>query len=224
MAQEDKPFKKIGICIPSRENWKSDFGQSLVMAVADFVLADFKDFQVGVRLINSKGSILPEQRMDMVLGCLEADCTHIMFLDDDMAFPASTISQLLLRDKDIVAANCVMKSVPAKTTAKDLNNKPVYSDETATGLQEVAHVGCAVMLIKAEVFKTIGLPYFDFVFQNEKDGYIGEDVFFCRKAREKGYSVYVDHDLSKSILHIGDYYYHHHLVEKETTSGLIIEN
>jgi hypothetical protein len=34
-------------------------------------------------------------------------------------------------------------------------------------------------------------------------------VFFCRKAREAGYEVLVDHDLSHQVKHIGTFEYSH---------------
>jgi hypothetical protein len=33
----------------------------------------------------------------------------------------------------------------------------------------------------------------------------GEDIYFCRKARKAGHKIYLDHDLSKEIAHIGQY-------------------
>jgi hypothetical protein len=33
--------------------------------------------------------------------------------------------------------------------------------------------------------------------------YIGEDIYFCKLAQANGMKVYVDHDLSKDVRHIG---------------------
>jgi hypothetical protein len=45
------------------------------------------------------------------------------------------------------------------------------------------------------------MPYFDWV--TGKKSFIGEDVYFFNRVRQCGFSVYVDHDLSKEIYHIG---------------------
>ena len=33
--------------------------------------------------------------------------------------------------------------------------------------------------------------------------FIGEDMYFCREAQKAGFKVYIDHDLSKQVRHIG---------------------
>ena len=35
----------------------------------------------------------------------------------------------------------------------------------------------------------------------------GEDVYFCTMARVHGFEVWVDHDLSKEVTHIGQFEY-----------------
>ena len=39
--------------------------------------------------------------------------------------------------------------------------------------------------------------------RNEDGGLVGEDVYFCKLARERGFDVFVDHDLSKDCGHVG---------------------
>jgi hypothetical protein len=38
---------------------------------------------------------------------------------------------------------------------------------------------------------------------------MGEDVFFCKKARELGHKIYIDHDVSHEIGHIGTFEFGH---------------
>lgn len=38
--------------------------------------------------------------------------------------------------------------------------------------------------------------------------YLGEDVFFFMRLEEAGVPVFVDHDLSNQIAHVGEYGYH----------------
>jgi len=33
--------------------------------------------------------------------------------------------------------------------------------------------------------------------------YVGEDIYFCKLAQAHGFKVWVDHDLSKDVKHIG---------------------
>jgi hypothetical protein len=42
---------------------------------------------------------------------------------------------------------------------------------------------------------------------------LGEDIYFCIKAKDAGIDTYVDHDLSMEIGHIGNYTYGWHNIE-----------
>jgi hypothetical protein len=85
----------------------------------------------------------------------------------------------------------------------------VYTMPESTGLQEVGSVGMGVMLIKANVFAALSEPWFETPWRHDKRGYIGEDVFFCKKAREAGFKIWIDHDVSKEIGHIGMFEFKH---------------
>jgi hypothetical protein len=103
--------------------------------------------------------------------------------------------------------------MPTGPTAQnyDENGKrqPVFSMPESTGLEEVGSVGTGVMLIKREVFQGMSEPWFDMPWQYDNRGYMGEDVFFCKKAQELGFKVYIDHDVSKEIGHIGTFEFRH---------------
>jgi hypothetical protein len=64
------------------------------------------------------------------------------------------------------------------------------------------------MLIKREVFEGMSEPWFDMPWQTTR-GSMGEDVFFCKKARELGHKIYIDHDVSHEIGHIGTFEFGH---------------
>jgi hypothetical protein len=62
------------------------------------------------------------------------------------------------------------------------------------------------MLVKTKVFKAMEEPYFYFE-QLGNNKILGEDIYFCIKAKDEGFDTWVDHDLSKGIRHIGQYVY-----------------
>ena len=64
-----------------------------------------------------------------------------------------------------------------------------------------------VMMVKREVFEKVEQPWFAIPYSTTGGHYIGEDVFFCRKAREAGYEILVDHALSQEVKHIGTFEY-----------------
>jgi hypothetical protein len=54
-------------------------------------------------------------------------------------------------------------------------------------------------LIESAVFRRVGEPWFDFERQGRH--LVGEDTYFCRKLRDHGISIFVDHGLSWEIGH-----------------------
>jgi hypothetical protein len=110
----------------------------------------------------------------------------------------------------IVAINYAKKEPAARPTAYiDADYVgPCYTQEHHTGLQEVSSCGFGLMLIEMAVLQKMQTPLFQFT-QAGAEGIQTEteDVFFCRKAREAGYHILIDHDLSKQCAHLGDWEY-----------------
>lgn len=211
-------MNKVAICVPARD---------MVTASFAFDLARLTGVtQENLMLLTSQGTLIVNQRTDLAKNAIEAGCTHILFLDSDMRFPADTLERLLAHDKDIVACNYSTRKFPLRSVAfkDDTSWDTVDTDPDSTGLEPVASIGMGIMLIKSEVFVKIGLPYFMIGFSAKNQEYTGEDIFFCRKARAAGYEILVDHDLSKEIGHTGaiDFRHDHIWAAKEETHGDII--
>jgi len=165
-----------------------------------------------VMLYTSHGTLIASQRMELARQALEEKADYLLWLDSDMRFPKETIGHLILRDKPIVAANYATRRMPVKPVAMtDDDGKigRVYTAPDSEGLQPVDYIGMGVMMVKREVFEKIEAPWFAIPYSTVGNHYIGEDVFFCRKAREAGYEVLVDHDLSHQVKHIGTFEYSH---------------
>jgi hypothetical protein len=165
-----------------------------------------------VMLYTSHGTLIASQRMELARQALEEKADYLLWLDSDMRFPKETIGHLILRDKPIVAANYATRRMPVKPVAMmDDNGKigRVYTAPDSEGLQPVDYVGMGVMMTKREVFEKVEAPWFAIPYSTVGNHYIGEDVFFCKKAREAGFEVLVDHDLSHQVKHIGTFEYSH---------------
>jgi hypothetical protein len=154
-------------------------------------------------LFQNQGTLIVNQRQELAQASLDAGATHILFIDADMRFPKDAIFRLLQRDEAIVAANYSTRKLPLQPVAfrDDTTTERVYTEQDDTGLESVAAIGMGLMLIKAEVFQKMPKPWFFVPYQNGI--YTGEDIFFCRTAREFGFEVLLDHDLSKEVRHIG---------------------
>lgn len=203
----------VFVGIPSGSDWKADFGMSLagMMASTGRPLKNGGHIE-RVQLWNTKGSILSRSRHTLVKKALELECSHILFVDSDMTFPNWTLHQLLGANKAVIGANCVVKSVPSNPTARaksaDLHGELVHS-ANAAGLAKVWRLGTGVMLIKTSVFSDLAQPWFNIPWNEELQDYTGEDWTLCQRLEEAGIPIWIDHDLSKHIGHVGSYTYTH---------------
>lgn len=128
------------------------------------------------------------------------NATHILWLDADMTFPKDAALRLLKHEKEIVAANYATRVAPSRPTAK--RDGKCISSLDATGLEAVDHVGMGVFLMCASVVADIPRPRFWYSTETET-----EDVYFCNLLRKAGHDIWIDHDLSKEVGHMGQHTY-----------------
>jgi GT2 family glycosyltransferase len=189
---------KVAICVPVRDLVTAKFTYSLAMLTKKCGETNKK-----ISIHMNMGSEVAMQRQQLAMEALETDCTHILWLDSDMTFPTHTIQALLSHDTDIVACNYSTRVPPYNPVAfMDVNNLE-YRAYDGTGLHEIAAVGMGCMLVKRNVFETMEAPYFSVIWNDDYTNLIGEDFYFCTKAKDAGFSVMLDKDLSKHITHIG---------------------
>ena len=151
-------------------------------------------------IVNKKGSMIHTARCDMVEDAMARQATHLLMLDSDHIFPADLITRLLKHDKDIVGVHQVTKKLPVRSNCEGLDKQRLTLP--GSGLEEVYRLGTGIMLINMRVFKELRKPYFAFRYDKDK-GWTGEDFYFCKEAKDRGFKIYVDHDLSKECYHIG---------------------
>lgn len=205
---------KVMIGIPSRNNsWYGEFGISLAsMCTATAMNAP----NISLILNCAVGTGLCANRIDLCKSAIKHGCSHLLFLDDDMKIPMDTLGRLLSHGLPIVAANCVRKELPPRSTAKafDERGSCVWTTKDSNGIEEVKSVGTGIMLIETGVFKKLPEPWFceDPVKQ------LGEDIFFCNLARAHGYKIFIDHDISKRVSHMGTFEFTHMLTDQWDTS------
>lgn len=204
------------IAVPSLGHWHARFGQSLAAMTARFM--GHGNVPKGVSVCSVVGSILPNQRSDAVKAARECDATHLLFIDSDMEFPPTLLDEWLAYDKDIIAANCAIKSFPSQPTARNKKgNKwvPVYTGPNSSGLEKVDRIGTGIMLLKMSVFDKIEQPYFEMRWLEEMQGYQGEDWCFVEKIEKAGIPIYIDHTISREVYHVGEFRYSHRQVKPE---------
>lgn len=209
MSMSIKPKLRVYVGVPSGDTVKAGFSYDLARMMAATAI---NRPDVELRLGMVQDSILPRGRSEIVAQALHSECTHILFLDSDMRFPKHTLARLLNASTPIVAASYVTRGgVPVLPVAhlSDDHDARLYTEPQSAGLAEVASVGMGCMLVACDVFRGIPAPWFMFGFQTAAGEYIGEDVYFCRLARESGLSVLIDHELSREVGHLGEWEYRH---------------
>lgn len=158
--------------------------------------------QLSMDVIESSNWI--ENREQAVMRAIEAGKTHIMWLDDDMSFEPTVLEVLLGRRQPIVVTNYLIKTEnPEFVAVSEDGSRRIKTDEKTTGLEPVAYSGFGVSVFETRVFKDVPQPWFLPDWDAEGKKYTTEDNPCMRKIREAGHKIWLDHDASKLISHIG---------------------
>lgn len=128
--------------------------------------------------------------------------THVLWLDTDMSFPRETAVLLAMHDHPIVGCNYRVRQPSGLFTAQSDASVRIETTETSTGLEAVGALGFGVVLMRTDIVADLPRPWFRHGL-NAQGGDIGEDIMFCRALRDAGHTIYVDHDVSKEIGHVG---------------------
>lgn len=196
----------VGVLVPCMGSWDMYFGKHLVA-----LFAKTMGWRPGpeqgvealrVRLYTLATSMLVKSRHKLIKNALKDGCTHILFIDSDMTFPDDGLLRLLQRRKPVVGANYTTRQWPVNNVAVGLDGERLDS-RGKYGCQRVQHLGCGFMLVEAEAIKKLEPPLFLMDWIPSLGDYCGEDVYFCAKLQAAGYGVYVDHELSQQMGHIG---------------------
>src|SRR5262245_45101904 len=136
---------------------------------------------------------------------LQLGATHILWLDTDMSLPPWVALQCWQHGRSIVAANYVTRQPPHRWGAiRGEDQVPTLS--SSTGLESVDGVGMGAFFMSTEVLAGLSRPWFRHgLTLLGRD--IGEDRMFCRALRDAGHEIWIDHDLSKAVSHVGQHAY-----------------
>ena len=210
MQQEqsyDLVGKKLFIGLPAY-----DFKISVKLAIS---LAEFcvkaQAHGVAVQLGNISGcSVVSRARNSIAKMFLESDCDHLLMVDADMIINADDIFRLMAFNqvRPIVAGvGCARKKEKVYFSMLD-NDEDGNILMDSMGLVKAKRVGTGFIMIQRTVFETLKqkhpeweyfdhnhndkmVAFFDFHLSQE-EGYMGEDFVFCERARQAGFSVWID--------------------------------
>ena len=173
------------------------WGQRVLTAAAKHGFADVQVSWV------SKFTSVADMRNEAVKIAQSGHCSHILFLDADMTWPANVLESMLAHhDKGIVSALYFLKSWPHHPVA--LKNAVVnpetlqvdyHYDRAGHRLSRLLTedlVGMGCTLIPMSLFDAMSRPWFEY--QQDANGVwsVTEDVAFCQKAKALGCPISVD--------------------------------
>ena len=194
---------KVTLAVISNRQVKPQTTQALLELVAK----GGYDFHFTVA---QHGYTIAENRTVCAIRAKKNNSDYLFFIDDDMVFPPDTLEILIRQDKDIIGPAYRARTMDSKRSAALLEGGFVDLDATTEEKYKTTFEcnakGTGVMLINMKIFKVMEKPWFDFIY-DKKVGVctLGEDYFFCRKAKELGFTVWCDPTIL--VGHIGDYSY-----------------
>lgn len=171
--------------------------------------------QIDVRYMMNDG--VARARNNLAAMFLESDCTHLLFLDNDIIMEPRHLDRLLQADKPLVCA-----IYPKKQPVLDwvVNYLPETAPD-ANGFMKVKHAGTGAWLLrkpellahleKHPEIKYSGDPHpgavrYDLFPMHAREGeYLSEDWYFCDRWRGDGFEIWID--TKSQLRHIGKIVY-----------------
>lgn len=177
------------IAIPCMDEMDSGFVQCLV---------DMRHVgEVDTTILS--GSLVYEARERLAALACDGEYDYVLWLDSDMMFPSTLMLDLLAQDKDFIAGVCAARRPPYMPCVyrKDGDGLKFYT-EWKDRIFEIDGCGFGVVLMRTKLLKE-SFDKFHTCFQPMPK--FGEDLSFCLRAKELGYSLFADPNIE--IGHIG---------------------
>jgi len=177
-------------------------------------------------------ALVTQARNNCVAYFLNSDCTHFLFIDADIGFEPEAIFRLIEKDVPLCLTPYPVKGYGKDNQLQfivhfpDKNNVRIGKD----GFAEIIAGPTGFMMIKREVFTKLGEKYperktvnkqlvgskvesmdkgwytFFETAQDPENGYLGEDIAFCRLWTNIGGKIYAD--TQTPLTHFGSHAFH----------------
>jgi len=190
---------KLAVCIPTRDQMHSRTTFCL------YNLADrLRAVGIDHRLFLSPGTLIADQRAELVKASKEWGATHLMFIDSDIMFDPQHALNLLDFNEMVVAAAYSKRVEPLISTAwfriDDWNTHVRLHNQTQSHVN-IEAVALGFCMINMEVFEKMKEPWFSICFR--EGAYTGEDIEFCRNCLYENIPIWLDVKTSLEIGHLG---------------------
>jgi hypothetical protein len=191
---------KLAVLVPCRDMLHAGFSKCLVELVKLNTMNG-----LDTHVVYDASTVLLTQRARLAAEAQAIGAEYMLWLDSDMIFPATTALRLLAHNEPVVACNYIRRQLPAKgvayETIGDWENPLPF--EPQDELVPVEGIGMGCMLVKTSILQEIPKPWFEFHWTEESNDHLGEDMDFCMKMADAGYTVKIDTNLSMEMRHLG---------------------
>lgn len=131
----------------------------------------------------------------IIQAALDNDCTHILFIDDDMAYKPDSLVRLLEHDVDVVSGLYLSRAYPHVPIIFDLADEdgsafPLYLTSDKKGLIPIVAAGLGFLLCKIDVFRRLEKPWIRLGELNSEEWC--DDIGFFNRLRKAGIQSYCD--------------------------------
>lgn len=133
---------------------------------------------------------------------------YLFSVDSDIVLPKDTLVKMLAADKDVISGLYIQR-IPGTQTLEVYMATPnggctniPYSMLENLGVVEIEACGMGCALIKSEVFRKMEYPHFFYKSALNHRETISEDVYFCKKAKGLGFTIWTDPSIKCD--HIGN--------------------
>jgi hypothetical protein len=210
---------RLMVSVPSSRDWKPQFSMSFVGLANHLQRHGAGGRLKGINFQSTQqASILPNAREGFFRHALEGGFTHWLSLDDDMQFPADAFDRLLARNLPVVAANYCRK-IPGQAMAVSAGlDLQIMTSQGRSGVEEIGRMALGLALVDMRVVKHVPAPRFEIRWDDSVQMCCSDDVYFSDKLRAHGVKIYVDHDLSQHVYHIGDFPFQFPQVQPDAVS------
>ena len=205
---------------------------SYMNSVMRFVSTTHPRIQVSTALhLQSGMALVTQARNNCVASFLQTKCTHFLFIDADIGFEPEAIYRLIEKDTDVALTPYPVKGYGVNNSLQfivhfpDANNVKIGDD----GFIEITAGPTGFMMIKREAFEKLKKAYPDKKTVNKqlvgnkveimdsdwytffetgvdpKNGYLGEDICFCKLWTDIGGKIYGD--AKTALSHFGSHSY-----------------
>ena len=196
-------MRKILIAVPCMDQVPAQFAHSL----ATLTSYGIEDTEISIWF--NLGSLVYTSRNEIAKRALLDQADLVMWFDSDMVFNPDTLIRMLQyidAGHDMVTGVYYRRTIPfSPTIYKDMDideakQEAVWTefDEIPSEPFEVAACGFGCVLMRSEVFVAV---FGKFGNMFSPIGNVGEDIAFCWRARQCGYSILADPSIS--LGHVG---------------------